>query len=548
MNERGHLYVVDGDLTRIACDAWLLPTDDHFDITEAWHSVVPVDRKWRLTGHEWPVTENGMLDDGNRIIKYRGHHDGAEIYLARIGHREADPGVYSGAALEFLRKATDAFAGTGRLPRLAINQIGSGHGGGRQVRGEVLDHLLREIERVLATGIVRADVILVCWGEKAEAAAQHGRLVMTGDVASSQTWHFPADNAALHTRAQSLARHFRNRNACIFMGAGVSGGAGLPMWDELLESIARDNAARPGSGRFHDTEDNLERASILSHSLGSEVFAGEISARLTSPKYSLMHGLLTSLPCEEFVTSNVDQLFEASCATKNGGITVLPSLDEHHLIDRWVLKIHGCVSKPGTLVFTKEDYESAVSSRRALFGVLQALLLTRHMVFVGYSLKDSDFRQIVDEVKAAIGGERDGRKLGTVLTLFDDPVRRKEFGDLFDIVPMRSTTAPTADDEDAAAKVMAAVRDLERFLDLVGMLASDRAAFLLDTRYTDLLSPEERTLSRALRGVVEVSRDSREASGWDQVWELLSKLGAHPEDIGRDRPSSLHGVTHKGSD
>jgi len=151
-------------------------------------------------------------------------------------------------------------------------------------------------------------------------------------------------------------------------------------------------------------------------------------------------------------------------------------------------------------------------------------------------------------VKAAIGGERDGRKLGTVLTLFDDPVRRKEFGDLFDIIPMRSATAPTADDEDAGARMMSAVRDLERFLDLVGMLASDRAAFLLDTRYTDLLSPEERTLSHALMGVVEVSRDSREASGWDQVWELLSKLGAHPEDIGRDRPSSLHGVTHKGSD
>lgn len=68
MNERGHLYVVDGDLTRIACDAWLLPTDDDFDITEAWHSVVPVDRKWRLTGHEWPVTENGMLEIGRAHV------------------------------------------------------------------------------------------------------------------------------------------------------------------------------------------------------------------------------------------------------------------------------------------------------------------------------------------------------------------------------------------------------------------------------------------------------------------------------------------------
>jgi hypothetical protein len=259
-----------------------------------------------------------------------------------------------------------------------------------------------------------------------------------------------------------------------------------------------------------------------------------------------MHGLLTSLPCEEFVTSNVDQLFEASCESKDRGVTVLPSLDEHHLIDKWLLKIHGCVSRPSTLVFTKEDYETAVSKRRALFGVLQALLLTRHMVFVGYSLKDLDFRQIVDEVKAAIGDPQDGRKLGTVLTLFDDPVRRNEFGELFDIIAMRP--APPAGPGAAKEEVDLAVRDLERFLDLVGMLASDRAAFLLDTRYADLLKPEEKLLADALANVVDAAPDVASASGWDQVWDLLRRLGAHPERIGPERPSSLPGVPHRNLD
>lgn len=546
MKERGHLFVIDGDLTRIACDAWLLPTDDHFDITPAWHHVVPVNQSWQLTGHSWPTAADGTLDDSHRVIRYSGPVDGAGLYLARIGHMDADPSVYSGAAIEFLRMAEADHGADSRPLRLAINQIGSGHGGGRRVRGEVLDHLVREIERNLASGAVRSDVILVCWGEKAEAAAQHSRLVQTEDLMSSGAWHFATDNNHLHSRAQSLARHFKNRNACIFMGAGVSGGAGLPMWDDLLGQIAATSTDGAGRAEFDADDDNLVRASVLSRVLGADRFAAEITARLTSPKYSLMHGLLTSLPCEEYVTSNVDQLFEASCESKGRGVTVLPSLDEHHLIDRWLLKIHGCVSRPTTLVFTKEDYETAVSERRALFGVLQALLLTRHMVFVGYSLKDLDFRQIVDEVKAAIGETQDGRKLGTVLTLFDDPGRREQFGGLFDIIAMRPAPAPgSGPTED---EMGGAVRDLERFLDLIGMLASDRAAFLLDTRYADLLKPEERTLAEALANVVDAARGVASASGWDQVWDLLRRLGAHPERIGAERPSSLPGVPHRNLD
>ncbi|MFM8602261.1 MAG: SIR2 family protein [Actinomycetota bacterium] len=546
MKERGHLFVIDGDLTRIACDAWLLPTDDHFDITPAWHHVGPVNQSWQLTGHSGPTAADGTLDDSHRVIRYSGPVDGAGLYLARIGHMDADPSVYSGAAIEFLRMAEADHGADSRPLRLAINQIGSGHGGGRRVRGEVLDHLVREIERNLASGAVRSDVILVCWGEKAEAAAQHSRLVQTEDLMSSGAWHFATDNNHLHSRAQSLARHFKNRNACIFMGAGVSGGAGLPMWDDLLGQIAATSTDGAGRAEFDADDDNLVRASVLSRVLGADRFAAEITARLTSPKYSLMHGLLTSLPCEEYVTSNVDQLFEASCESKGRGVTVLPSLDEHHLIDRWLLKIHGCVSRPTTLVFTKEDYETAVSERRALFGVLQALLLTRHMVFVGYSLKDLDFRQIVDEVKAAIGETQDGRKLGTVLTLFDDPGRREQFGGLFDIIAMRPAPAPgSGPTED---EMGGAVRDLERFLDLIGMLASDRAAFLLDTRYADLLKPEERTLAEALANVVDAARGVASASGWDQVWDLLRRLGAHPERIGAERPSSLPGVPHRNLD
>lgn len=544
---RGHLFVIDGDLTKIACDAWLLPTDPDFDITDTWTGVFPPGHivkehtgGWysqRLVGHEWPHDELGC------VTRFSGVIDGSSVYLANIGHSEADPQVYSGAVLEFIRLATEDCGVSGRLPRFAINQIGSGHGGGKQVRGGILDHLISTIEDELNSGRITADIVLVSWGEKAEAAAQYLRLEGQQDsYAASTQWRFSNSNLDLHGHARDLALHFKSRNACIFMGAGVSGGAGLPTWPELIRRLA-EGTVLTGNQSF-DEADLLARASMLKNELGAELFAARIDNALVSPKYSLLHGLLSSLPCNEFITTNVEQLFEKATSSKQRGVTILPSVDEHHLIDRWLLKIHGCVSEPSSLVFTKEDYDSSVSSRRALFGVLQAMLLTRHIVFVGYSLSDPDFLEIVQEVNDALPKSVDGlgkrRKLGTVLTLFTDKSTNPVIDDLFDIVPISSHKKETA----TPVQFDSAVRDLERFIDLIGMLSSDRAAFLLDDRYSALLSEDEQDLAEALNAVVVDAGRFASSSGWDQVWELLRSLGAHPTLIGKDRPPVLADVPH----
>ncbi len=53
----GHVFIVRGDITRIACDAWLLPSDERFTLTPAWWHRLPDelstllvpgnDRRWR---------------------------------------------------------------------------------------------------------------------------------------------------------------------------------------------------------------------------------------------------------------------------------------------------------------------------------------------------------------------------------------------------------------------------------------------------------------------------------------------------------------------
>lgn len=68
---------------------------------------------------------------------------------------------------------------------------------------------------------------------------------------------------------------------------------------------------------------------------------------LNSPTHALIHAILQSLPCTEFMTTNYDNLFEMACTTAP---IVLPYQRDKLLRlrqnQRWYLKLHGCINHP----------------------------------------------------------------------------------------------------------------------------------------------------------------------------------------------------------
>lgn len=83
-----------------------------------------------------------------------------------------------------------------------------------------------------------------------------------------------------------------------------------------------------------------------------------------------------------------------------GTLSVLPILPKQHS-KRWLLKMHGCVSIPREIVFTRKDYIRYAETNAALGGILQALMMTKHMLFVGFSLQDDNFHRLFDSVQRA---------------------------------------------------------------------------------------------------------------------------------------------------
>ena len=151
---------------------------------------------------------------------------------------------------------------------------------------------------------------------------------------------------------------------------------------------------------------------------------------------------------------------------------------------RWLLKLHGSAERDDSIVLTRSDYLGTPARHGALFGLVQAMLMTRHMLFVGYSLRDEDFHQLVHEVRSARAGIPGARALGSVVTLFDDPLFTDLWGDDLHVVPM----APGPADD---SKTPEAIRRQAIFLDLVGFEAADLNAFLLDDSYEGMLDEPE---------------------------------------------------------
>ena len=140
-----------------------------------------------------------------------------------------------------------------------------------------------------------------------------------------------------------------------------------------------------------------QRLEVHGKSLGELV-----AARLQNDFHAVAHAHLAAMPVKEVATTNYDQLFEQAVRCTRGEIDVLPhSPGQRGSEGRWILKMHGCVTVPDTIVLTRQDYIRYQEQYSALGGILMSALLTRHIMFVGFSLSDDNFARLYDAAAKA---------------------------------------------------------------------------------------------------------------------------------------------------
>lgn len=509
----GHLFIVNADLTKIACDALLIPTDGYVDITEAWEpflrkrkrpACLKVDEVYKLTSSA-PAEPR--------------------IWLGNVGQLQDDSefSVFEPVICNFIERATadlmDATDEVRLYPwskrRLAVNVIGSGEGGGRLTKGQLIEGLISTLSEQANKNNV--DIILATFGDKQYSAAQRARRAVVDHANLGCTWRFDESTSTRLVRhAQRLAHSAITRDLVLFVGAGASAGAGLPTWQKLLKAVAKDEGIESldqfGRNDLRDQATILERRMRKSERNLKELVAEKLSG---TDCYALLHGLLSSLPSNEAVTTNFDEMFEASARTAGRRLAVLPE-NPQDADGHWLLKLHGSVTPADSMILTRSDYLDMPRRYGALMGLVQGMLLMRHMLFVGYSLRDEDFHELIHEVRSAWAGSPSAAR-GTMLTLFDDEHERELWADDLEVVPIVGY-------RESPEALPGAARQLEVFLDLVGFLAATSAPYFLDLTYSSL-SDDEAGLRTTLLQLRDDTAKDKEGSVGFIVNRFLEQLG-----------------------
>ena len=490
----GHFFITKGDLTKLDCDALLLPTDTGMWVTTLWSDLVG-----RGPNDEGPlrdITSPSGWGESVHTYLYRNPEGRTPaVWLTNIGHQPKE------RLLDNVRAFLDEASrhSSSPVPRLALPVVGTADGGHKEDKGMVFDSLVPFLIQYAATHPV--DIVLVAFERKDYAAAQRARrrIDKSADTTRTPLWDLGPRSEDLSQLSSELAEACTLDQLVPFIGAGISAAAGVPSWQVLLDELfIHAQVGNEADLRAFRELDVRDQASLIRQSIGNEDdYHRAISSRIGRARHSLSHGLLASLGTTENVTTNYDELFELACDGPDSELAVLPyepvERDRNH---RWLLKLHGSLSQPADMVFTRDDYLGLSSRAGALFGLVQAMLLTRHMFFVGYSLSDESFHKVLHEVRAARRGNKvtqskQQARLGTALVLYPEPFFHKLFEQDLKIVPF----AEPGEDPDSAA------RRFEIFLDHLAYQAADVSPFLLDPKYATMLDLAEQKTSELLSEV-----------------------------------------------
>jgi hypothetical protein len=294
--------------------------------------------------------------------------------------------------------------------------------------------------------------VLVCY----DLASRQRFATARADVRAAQglswpCWEPPPEALPTLTR---LAAMIQAEECVLFIGSGLSSGAGLPSWQRLIERLLQELPAevqdtyrpRPGeqsagsSGgeaspwRKLTFDDFLDIASwhrlawraraeggpdaqeMHSHYAHIRALFSDDATAALHP--TLSHYLLMSMPWRHIVTTNYDTLIERTLEAQRAPIQLIATDDQIPSAGRrgvtTVVKFHGHASNPGAsaqaqdqgIVLTRDEYEGFFEANPAKAMLLEGLLLNHHFLFYGYSLSDQDLRLIYNRVGQVLKHKR----------------------------------------------------------------------------------------------------------------------------------------------
>jgi SIR2-like domain len=186
----------------------------------------------------------------------------------------------------------------------------------------------------------------------------------------------------------------------------IAAGRTMPTWDELGELLEAEVSYLPPRA------DPIEVISAYVAEHGRQALVARLRRALNDGFVSpgLSHRAFAELPFDVVVTTNFDPLLEDAYRELRRPMRVLVREDQlASLVPRSavsVVKAHGDYDNEPVLIATERDYDEFLLRRPLLATYLANLLITRVVLLIGYSLTDSNWRQLLAAIRTRLGDSR----------------------------------------------------------------------------------------------------------------------------------------------
>jgi len=562
------IFVIRGDLTRLQADAIVYPTSCAQEgvghLAQAMNQQV-VGFKEVYGGPQEP--RPGSLERRGDAYWLPLPENSSVKGVVVVATAYADAESIANATARSIQVALEALPVRESKRRIiAFPSLGTGAGGSKH---DPMTLNVAQFEAAAAAidGVEDVDVVMV----GVTMTDQRRLLAARAEVRSrgEYSWLEPLrERDLLHTTEhdEEELTTALNRGECVlFLGSGLSIGAKLPNWNKLIEKLIEDvpqiremlweralrglnetavsvvktvidTLAENPRLNFDDYLDVAEWHEELSAEHGRnhlkhiiDLYGAEASS---AHPPTVAHYLLMGLPLRIFVTTNYDHLIEHTLDGLSRSRQVIvrdkdvPKTGDFNVAS--VVKFHGHAAESegtdaesGGIVLTRSDYRRFFERSPAKAALLRGLLLNHHFFFVGYSLEDTDFRHLHDEV---VGMLRDAKRPAFAISL-DKPAGAT--------IPHLPGLQPILFEGESFET---RVHEMWRWFDHLSEAAvgspltfltkqeTPRSLPNLDALHTELLAVGRRAESLLRDGALSTS----EIATLEPIFELLGKLGWNP--------------------
>ncbi|WP_437626243.1 SIR2 family NAD-dependent protein deacylase [Sorangium sp. So ce1151] len=208
----------------------------------------------------------------------------------------------------------------------------------------------------------------------------------------------------LEQAALPLRQAYQEGRLIPFLGAGFSAPLQLPMWRELTGWMGESLGFEPALFELHGLPPQLAGFFARERDGGLDSFIAELRARFHAREVderrrgSLQHKALARRRFPTIYTTNFEHHIEEALRDAGKPVVALSTFDDFARCPAQgachVIKFHGDLDRPETVVLTEAQYFSRLRLEAAPDQRLRADLLSNTFLFLGYSFSDVDIRYI----------------------------------------------------------------------------------------------------------------------------------------------------------